>query len=307
MEKNTHNENLNKTIKSTSILMLTAIIWGTAFVAQRAGMDFVGPFFFNGARMVLGALTVIIVYVITSRKNPFKVDKVTLMGGIVAGLVLFTASSLQQVGLVFTSAGKSGFLTTLYIVLVPILGMFIGHKNHWNTWVSVGIATVGLYFLSVTEKLTIAPGDTILLIGAIFWATHILVIDNYVAKADVVQLSYIQFAIVAIISLAICPFVDNYFIAGEQDWDAIVKAIPTIAYAGILSSGAGYTLQAVGQKYANPTAASIILSLEAVFGILGGVIILGESFSTREIFGCILMFTAVILSQLPVKGAQEKL
>lgn len=297
----TKNENLNNTIKSSTYLMLTAFIWGFAFVAQRAGMEYVGPFFFSGVRMLMGTATLMLFYFISQKSNPFKIEKYTLKAGIAAGLVLFFAANLQQIGLIYTSAGKSGFLTTLYIVIVPILGIFLKQKTHWNTWVSVLIATVGLYFLCVTEALTITPGDTVVLISSLFWALHILTIGHFASNVDILKMSYVQFFVVGILSIVLFPFLDSYF-TDIQDLSAVADAVPTLLYSGILSTGIAFSLQALGQKFANPTTASLILSLEAVFSLIGGVLILSESFSPREIFGCVLMFAAVILAQLPVKS-----
>jgi drug/metabolite transporter (DMT)-like permease len=225
--------------------------------------------------------------------------KELLLGGITCGFILFAGSNFQQVGLVFTTASKAGFITALYIVLVPIFGIILKHKTHWNTWVGVLMAAVGLYFLCITESLDIKPGDLIVLFGAAFWAMHILVIAHFVSRIDAVKLSCVQFFVCGILSLIVMPFADFRFNI-EFTMQGLITILPSILYTGILSSGAGFTLQAIGQKYANPTAASIIMSTEAVFGVIGGFMLLGESFSGREMFGCILMFAAVILAQLPM-------
>ncbi|MDR1136417.1 MAG: DMT family transporter [Clostridiales Family XIII bacterium] len=320
---------MNNTIKSTLILTFTAMIWGFAFVAQRSSMEFVGPFFFSGVRSILGSLTLIIFLTIQKRfsknrdlnagalnesagtgiskdssaslsafMNPYR--KKLLRGGVYCGLILFAGTNFQQIGLVFTTASKAGFITALYIVLVPILGILLKHKTHWNTWVSVLIAAVGLYFLCLTESFIIQPGDLVILIGAGFWAMHILVIDHFVAHVSAVKLSCIQFLVCGLLSLIISPFADAYLSPGAHISGAL-QILPAILYTGVLSSGVGFTLQAVGQKYANPTAASIIMSTEAVFGVIGGFLLLHERLTQRELLGCILMFTAVILAQLPVK------
>jgi drug/metabolite transporter (DMT)-like permease len=228
-----------------------------------------------------------------------------MKGGAVCGTVLFLAGNFQQVGMVVTSASKAGFLTALYIVLVPIVGIFLKHKTHWNTWVSVAIAAIGLYFLCITANLDIQGSDLIVLIGALFWAIHILVIDRYVpalSQSDVLKLCMFQFAVGGILSLICALFFDGFFAPEGLAWADIVQVLPALLYAGILSTGAGFTLQAVGQKYANPSAASIIMSLEAVFSVVGGFLILNESFTGRETLGCVLMFAAVILAQMPIGG-----
>jgi drug/metabolite transporter (DMT)-like permease len=322
------------TLKSTLILTLTAFIWGMGFVAQKSGMAHVGPFFFSVARMTLGSLTLLAVILVqqgirrvrkTTNVNP-STERVPVRfsrlvkGGLACGLILFLAGNFQQIGLVFTTASKAGFLTTLYIVLVPILGMLLKHKTHWNTWVSVLIAAAGLYFLCVTTSLNIQPGDLIILVGALFWASHILVVDHFVqslSRTDVMKLCAIQFAVSATFSLIFVPL-DSCFLKsdfsmealstifsdgfGFFDWGAVATALPALCYSGFFSTGAGFTLQAVGQKYANPSTASIIMSLEAVFSALGAMVILGEMLSLREWIGCILMFGAVILAQMPIQS-----
>jgi drug/metabolite transporter (DMT)-like permease len=291
------------------------------FVAQRVGMEFIGPFLFTGIRMLFGALTLLAVLLfsglIVRLRNTAKTSDARalapesakwspslLKAGLACGGVIFLASSFQQIGLVFTTASKAGFLTALYIVLVPILGIALKHKTHWNTWISVLIAAVGLYFLCLTGGFSIEFGDAILLIGAFFWACHILVIDHSVGglgKRDVMRLCIIQFAVASILSLAAAPFFDEFFVREVFVFERLIEALPAVLYAGILSTGVAFTLQAVGQQGLNPSAASIIMSLEAVFSVFGGMLLLGEVLSAREIGGCALMFAAVILSQLPAK------
>jgi drug/metabolite transporter (DMT)-like permease len=310
---------MSNTIKSTFILTLTAAIWGFAFVAQRSSMEYVGPFFFNGARSLLGALTLLVFICLrdglAGRKGVRAAsaplpqapafwtpgNKKLVQGGALCGSVLFAASNFQQMGLVFTTASKAGFITALYIILVPIFGIFLRHRTHWNTWAAVLLAAVGLYCLCLTESLSIAPGDLVILVGAGFWALHILVIDHFAPRVDVVKLSCGQFLVCGFLSLIVMPFADAYF-AGSFTLENVIAILPAMLYTGILSSGAGFTLQALGQRYANPAAASIIMSTEAVFGVMGGFLILGERLTRREGLGCVLMFAAVILAQLPVKG-----
>jgi drug/metabolite transporter (DMT)-like permease len=304
---------------SSSILAFTAFLWGMGFVSQRVGMEHVGPFFFSGVRMILGAAIIAGVVVVMKQvqrrapgkpaipieemaQPPAKIGEL-LKGGLICGVILFFAGNFQQVGLVFTTASKSGFLTALYIVLVPILGIFLKHKTHWNTWVSVLVAAAGLYFLCITEGFRIKPGDLVLLIGAIGWASHILAIDHFVSKfgqTDMIKLSSLQFLFAGVFAFICAPFADHYFVPEPLTMANIQAAMIALLYAGIISTGAGFTLQAVGQRYANPSAAAILMSLESVFAVVGGMIILHERMSGREILGCGLLFLAVILAQLPV-------
>jgi drug/metabolite transporter (DMT)-like permease len=320
----------NKTLQSSLILMLTAFIWGMGFVAQRYGMDLVGPFFFAGARTLCAALTILLTIAVTSaiakgrrgasdglgRPAEAKSAAWIVKGGIVCGLMLFLGQGLQQAGIVFTTASKAGFLTALYIVLVPVLGLFFKKHTHWNTWVSIPVAALGLYFLSITEDFTILPGDLILLVGAVMWAGHILVIDHYVpplTQLGLLRLVTIQFAFCSALSFACSPIIEplmkaNFaaelsFVPVQQlTFGTIAEVLPALLYAGCISAGIGFTLQAVGQRNVSPAAAGLILSLEAVFGAIGGALILGERLSTRELIGCALMFVAVIFAQMPVKG-----
>lgn len=307
---------MNQTIKSSAILMLVAFIWGFAFVGQKAGAEMVGPFFFIGARMLLGAITLAFpIYFSYAREKKklgasyerksidewFADNKLLLKAGISCGVVLFCATGTQQVALVYITASKAGFLTTLYIVIVPIIGLFMKKSAYWNTWVGVALALIGLYFLTVSDNLSIALGDTILIVGAFFWALHIIVIDHFAPHVDVVKMSLIQFLLIGVLGFALSPIFDHFFIA-DMGLDNVIAALPSLLWVGVLSSGVGFTLQAIGQKGANPTAAAIILSLEAVFSLIGGFLLLGESFTPRESIGCVLMFVAVILAQLPMKS-----
>ena len=297
---------------SSLLLTVTAIIWGLAFVAQRVGMESIGPFMFVGLRMLLGAATLGLVVVFIQLVNSFRGRreavvnpgfKRLLIPGALCGGVLFVAASLQQIGMVDTEASKAGFLTALYIVLVPIFGIAIRHKTHWNTWVSVLLASAGLYFLTIADSLVVQPGDAALLIGAVFWACHILVIDHLVAglsQTEVMKLCVVQFAVAAGLAFLAAPFLDGFYNTDSFNIQAIINALPTVLYVGVLSTGVAFTLQAIGQQGLNPSAASIIMSMEAVFSVFGGMLLLQEMMTGREVVGCILMFVAVILSQLPV-------
>jgi drug/metabolite transporter (DMT)-like permease len=307
---------MNNSVKSTLILSLAAMIWGFAFTAQKSGMDHIGPFFFNGFRSLLGALTLIVFLYFRERgrrksgaggnetpETPAQKAagrKAVLQSGVACGVILFVGSNLQQVALIFVSASKTAFITTLYIILVPIFGIFLKHKTHWNTWAGVVFATAGLYFLCMTEALSVAPGDLIVLVSAVFWTLHILVIDHFTSKVDVVKMSCVQFFVSGVLALIVSVFADPYF-SESLTFAGFSAAVPAILFAGVLSSGVGFTLQAVGQRYAKPATASIVLSMEAVFGVIGGFLLLGERLTFRETLGCALMLSAVIVAQLPVK------
>ncbi|MBK5246222.1 MAG: DMT family transporter [Peptostreptococcaceae bacterium] len=303
---------MNKKIKSTIFLMLTAIIWGTAFVAQREGMSSIGPFMFSALRMYLGTLTLIpIIYITLYRKKLSRnyiplsaceekaANKLLIQGSLWCGVIIFFAANFQQVGLVSTSAGKTAFITTLYILLVPIIGIFLKRKLHWYIWLAVAMGTIGLYFLTITSSLTIAFGDLVILIGAFFWALHILCMDYYAPKVMVTKLIAIQFFISGTLSLIVSLFTEPFL------YEGLVGAMPTILYTGVMSSGLAFTFQGLGQKDANPTTASIILSTEALFGAIAGYLFLSEIFTQREFLGCVLMFSAIIISQLPTKADKQ--
>lgn len=291
-------------MKSAVLLTLTALIWGIAFVAQSAGMDYIGPFTFSCLRNLLGAVVLLpcIKFIdywneksgIPSQKpKTAEEKKVLLSGGICCGLALCVASNLQQIGIQYTSAGKAGFITALYIVLVPIFGLFLKKKVGIKVWISVVIAVMGLYFLCMTGNFSINAGDFYIFLCAIVFAIHIMVIDYFSPKVDGVRMSCIQFFVTSVLSSI------PMFLFESVDMNAVFDAMIPLLYAGIMSSGVAYTLQIVGQKDADPTMASLILSLESVFSVLAGWLILKEVLSVRESVGCILMFVAIILSQLP--------
>lgn len=293
-----------KQMEANFILLLTAGIWGFAFVSQRMGAELMGPFAFNGIRFGLGAISLIPVIYYFERKeakqigkeNVIKFDsKTTLIAGILCGFVLFSGSTLQQFGITFTTAGKTGFITALYIILVPLFGIFLKHKVGLNAWLGVALATVGLYFLCITESFTIGLGDFVILIGAGFWASHILIINYFTSKVSALRLAFFQFAFVSIISLIISSIFET------TTFETVAALALPILYNGFLSVAAAFTLQIIGQKNAPPTLASIILSMEAVFGAIGGWLILGEVLSSRELVGCVIMFVAIIVSQIPNK------
>lgn len=296
-----------KQMEANFLLLLTALIWGFAFVAQRVGSEFMGAFAFNGIRFALGALSLLpVIYLMERPRNgkstilpkPTKEEhKILLIAGLACGFVLFSAASLQQFGIFFTTAGKTGFITALYIVLVPVFGIFLKQKVGLNAWLGVVLATVGLYLLCITETFTIGFGDFIILIGAGFWASHILLINHFAGKVSSLRLAFLQFAVVSLLSFILSLIFETTTLS------SIRLAMIPILYSGFLSIATAFTLQIIGQKNAPPTLASIILSMEAVFGAIGGWLILGEVLSLRELVGCVIMFVAIIISQLPNKKA----
>ena len=286
-------------LKSDGLLLLAAIIWGFAFVAQRIGMVHIGPFLFNGVRFGLGCL-VLLPLVLKKGLRPIHPTKksvslgikTTISAGALAGFVLFSGASFQQVGIVYTTAGNAGFITGLYVVIVPLLALFWRTQTSFGTWIGASLAAVGLYLLSVTEHLTISFGDLLEIIGAFFWAGHVLIIGGLSSKIDSLQLAFFQYAICAILSLITAFFFEAFTLYG------LSRAAVPILYGGVLSVGVGYTLQVVGQRNAHPAHAAVFLSLEAVFAAVGGRIVLGEILTVREAFGCGLMLSGMLFSQL---------
>lgn len=288
------------TVRSDLILLLTAAIWGFAFVAQRVGMEFVGPFFFNGVRFALGTLVLIPVWFLLRRRlyrrstTPdagLSAGKI-LAVGMLAGIALFLGSSFQQVGIVYTTAGKAGFITGLYVVLVPLAAAFFGRRTTIATWAGTVLATTGLYLLSVTSQFAIQIGDLLVLVGAFFWTAHVLILAKFASRIPPVKLAIMQFAACSVLSMVVSLFTEQTALPGAVD------AIPAILYGGVMSVGIAYTLQIVGQKHAHPAHASIILSLEGVFAVIGGTILLDEALSVRGWTGCALMLAGMLLSQL---------
>ena len=296
------------TLRSSFLLFLAAFIWGVAFVAQSVGMDYMGPFSFNGARFLMGSVVLIPLIVINRKKNKAKNQakfggKVTIAGGICCGLALCSAALFQQFGIVHTTVGKAGFITTLYIIIVPIMGIFLKKKVPGKVWIGAVIAAVGMYLLCMSERFALSKGDTYVFICAILFSVHILVIDYFSPKVNGVELSCLQFLTAGVISSIIAFFVEKPVLQN------FIDGIIPLAYAGIMSSGVAYTLQVVGQKDLDPTVASLILSMESVVSMLAGWVILGQALNRRELLGCALVFGAVILVQLPdrkKKKAEEE-
>ena len=289
-------------IRSSLILLLTAVIWGVAFVAQSVGMDYVGPFTFTSVRSLIGGLVLLpCIVFLEKRKGAFRTGEKTekqdsrrlFTGGVCCGLALCAASCFQQVGILYTSVGKAGFITAFYIIIVPILGLFFRKKCSPLVWLGVLLAFGGLYFLCINESLRIGTGDMLVFLCAILFSVHILVIDHFTKFVDGVKMACIQFFVCGILSGV------QMLVFEEPSVTALLAAWKPILYAGVFSSGVAYTLQIVGQKGMNPTVASLILSLESVVSVLAGLLLLGQGMSRREIFGCVLMFAAIVLAQLP--------
>ena len=308
--------------RSPLLLLLTATIWGVAFVAQSVGMDYVKPFTFNGVRSLLGAAVLVPLIFLLGHRKDERIDaadspkkgakdsegkdsegkdstgestKTLWLGGILCGICLCVASSLQQIGIQYTTAGKAGFLTAMYIIIVPVLGIFVGKKLNPSVGISILMATVGLYLLSIKDGFSIGNGDIYVILCAIVFAVHIMVIDYFSPKCNGVKLSCIQFLVCGILCIIVA------LIFEKPQLDQILDAWLPIAYAGIMYCGVAYTLQIIGQKNMNPTVASLILSLESVISVLAGWVILHQALSARELVGCVIMFAAIILAQLPGK------
>lgn len=299
--------------RSPLLLLLTAVIWGVAFVAQSVGMDYVGGFTFNCVRSIIGGLVLIpcIIFLdkwkardargaeqsVLTPEEQRSQKKTLVIGGICCGVALCVASNLQQFGIKYTTVGKAGFITAMYIIIVPVIGIFMKKTTGFRIWISVLLAVAGLYMLCMTEGFSIAFGDLLVLLCAVMFSVHILVIDYFSPKVDGVRMSCIQFLVSGILSGV------GMLIFEEPSVGAVLQAWQPILYAGVMSCGVAYTLQIVGQKDMDPTVASLILSLESVISVLAGWIILGQKLNGKELFGCVLMFSAIILAQLPEKKA----
>ena len=293
---------MNRRIRQTVFPLLAALIWGTAFSAQSVASGHLGPLTFNALRNVIAFLALLVLDTAASKISPerrsmFQLSggewKRLLMGGSACGAMLALACNVQQLGIADTSAGKTGFITAMYIVIVPFFGLFQKKRISPLLWVSVVLAAAGLYFLCVTDGFSVAPSDLIVLLCAFFYAGHILVIDHFSEELDGIQMSCVQFFVVMLLSGG------GMFLLEEPTIETISLCIGPILNCGLLSSAVGYTLQILAQRDANPTVVSLLLSLESVFAVIGGALLLDEQMGGREIFGCILMLAAVVLAQLP--------
>jgi drug/metabolite transporter (DMT)-like permease len=285
----------NQALRADFLMLITAMIWGTAFVAQRIGMDNIGPFLFTGLRFALGAI-VLLPLVLNqgrdaARHEPF-LQRSLLLGGFCMGLALTVGINLQQVGLLFTSVTNSGFITGLYVIVVPLLGLIIGQRTGIGTWLGAVLAVIGMAFLSIGENFQVASGDWIQLAGAFVWGIHVLLVSFFVSRHDAIRLAFLQFVTCAVVSLVLAALFE------DASLNAIWLAAPALIYGGMFAVGVGYTLQVVAQKHAIASHAAIILSLEAVFAAIAGALFLDESLSPRGYFGCALMFVGMLAAQL---------
>jgi drug/metabolite transporter (DMT)-like permease len=298
----------NQAIKADILMLITAVIWGFAFVAQKEAMldETIGPFLFNAARFFIGiAVLLPLTWYLSKKDTKSKKEEVStkklLFAGTIAGLFLFAACSFQQVGLQDTTAGKSGFITGLYIFFVPLIGIFFGQKTSSGTWLGAIVALIGLYLLSIKDDFSFAEGDLLQLICAVFFAAHVLVIGYLAKRMNPLILSLIQYLVCAVLSLIIAIAIETI------NWNMIVETAIPLLYAGGMSIGVGYTLQVVAQQHAKSSHAAIILGLEGAFAVLGGWLLLDEYLSTRGLIGCGLMLTGMLLSQLLPKLSLKKL
>ena len=274
-----------------TLLFATALIWGLAFVAQRVGTAYIGPFWFNGIRFMLGAVSLLPLMVLLPDSGEKRSGKTLLIGGLVSGVCLFLGSTFQQIGIHYTTAGNAGFITSLYVVLVPFIGMFFGYRSGKGRWTGALLAVCGLYLLGVNESLEINPGDGLVFISAVFWAMHMLSLSYFSPRTNPVFLSCIQFAVTSVLSLCIAVFFEDF------DTARFGGAVVPLLYGGLMSVGVAYTLQVFAQKRAHPAHAAIILSLEGAFAAVGGLLIIGETMDVRETAGCLLMLAGVIAAQ----------
>ena len=301
-------EEKENSLRGVLMLLGAALIWGFAFTAQRVGMDYVGPFTFNAVRNLIGAAVLIPCIAIIRRVNKSRRSeetgeqaeetrrkdwKMLLQGGLATGFFLCVAGNLQQAGLKYTTVGKAGFITALYIVLVPVFGIFLKKKIGWKVWGGVGLASIGLYLLCVSEKFSIGKGDMLMVLCAVAFAFQILSIDHYARRTDPVMLACLEFLFCGLMTTVLM------FLFEKPQIGSIMRAAGPILYAGVLSCGVAYTLQILGQRDLPPTIASLLMSLESVFSVLGGWLILHQSLSIKELAGCVIMFAAIIMAQIP--------
>ena len=290
----------NHALRADLLMLLTALIWGTGFVAQTAGMDHIGPYLFSGLRFALGSLCLmplILRNAKTARVPEPLLNRGMLRAGIIMGLALALGINLQQVGLLFTSVTNSGFITGLYVIVVPLLGLLLGHKTGLGTWLGCLLAVVGMCLLSIGDNFHVASGDWLQLIGAFVWGAHVVLVSLFASRHDPIRLAFLQFATCSVVSLLLAVLFEPIAL------NAIIDAGPALLYGGIVAVGVGYTLQVVAQKHAIASHAAIILSLEAVFAAIAGAWILGEALQLRGYIGCGLMLAGMLLAQLWPKKA----
>ena len=285
----------NHALRADLLMLLTALIWGTGFVAQTAGMDHIGPYLFSGLRFALGSLCLVPLILRnakTARVPEPLLNRGMLRAGVIMGLALALGINLQQVGLLFTSVTNSGFITGLYVIVVPLLGLLLGHKTGLGTWLGCLLAVVGMCLLSIGDNFHVASGDWLQLIGAFVWGGHVVLVSLFASRHDPIRLAFLQFATCSVVSLLLAVLFEPIA------FDAIIAADPALLYGGIVAVGVGYTLHVVAQKHAIASHAAIILSLEAVFAAIAGAWILGEALQLRGYIGCGLMLAGILLAQL---------
>lgn len=290
----------NSGFGSELLLVLAAIVWGFAFVAQKAGMEDIGPMAFNGIRFIIGSISLFPLIWYYDKKDKYKnqnIDSTHKLwkAGIISGLVLFIAASIQQFGIVYTTAGNAGFITSMYVILVPVFGLAFKQRVNIQTWLGAVVALTGLYFLSVSEGLVLVIGDILVLVSAFFWAAQVLLASYYAPKVNVIKLAAFQFGLTGVLSLIISFFTETY------GFENIYAAAIPLLYGGLMSVGLAFTLQLIAQQKANPSHAAIILSTESVFAAIGGWLLLNEELTTIETMGAALMLAGVIFSQLKRK------
>ena len=302
----------NRKAFGSLLLLITAVIWGIAFAFQRAGMEWIEPATFQAVRLALASLTVWIVSFIMGRRKAHSESpptqselarqrRETLIGGLCCGVFLAVSNYIQQLGLVYTTAGKAGFITALYIILVPIFAFLLFRKKTGRQiWLAVLIGVLGLYLLCMTDNFRLTRGDALVCFCAVLFSGHILCCNHFAGRGDAVRMSAVQLMVAAVICAVLA------FLTEEPTWDKVVSAAVPILYCGIVSAGMGYTFQMVGQKYTDPAVASLLMSLESVFAVLGGALLLHERMSTRELLGCLVMLIAILLVQIPLPGRKPE-
>ena len=283
----------NQTLRADLLMVLTALIWGSGFIAQDAGMAHIGPFLFTGLRFALGSACLLPLLLLRKPTGSEPFMSVSLWkSGVLLGLVLTLGVGLQQIGLLFTSVTNSGFITGLYVIVVPVLGLMLGHRTGTGTWLGATLAVVGMFLLSVGADFHVAPGDWLQLMGAFAWAAHVVLVGLFARRHDSIRLAFIQFTVCSLVSLVLALIFEPITLPSIQ------AALPSLLYGGILAVGVGYTLQVVAQQHAIASHAAIIFSLEAVFAAVAGALILGESLPLRGYLGCALMLTGMLVAQL---------
>ncbi|KAF1065987.1 MAG: hypothetical protein GAK45_02048 [Pseudomonas citronellolis] len=279
-------------LRADILMLITAMIWGVSFVAQRLGMDAIGPFLYTGLRFALGALMLLPLLLISARRNPQPFDRRQLLAGLAIGAALTVGINLQQVGLLFTSVTNSGFITGLYVIIVPVLGLLFGHRTGMGTWLGAALAVLGMALLSIGPGFQVAAGDWLQLTGALVWGCHVLLVGVFATRFDAIRLAFLQFVTCSVVSLALA------LIFEEIHWQAIVQAGPALLYGGLFGVGTGFTLQVIAQRHAIASHAAIILSLEAVFAAIAGALFLDETLHLRGYIGCGLMLAGMLMAQL---------